>query len=101
MCQMSRPSPGSCASYLAFWRFSSRKYSEPPAPSFHRRWTLRLVFTSGIEMTPLVVTLVTVAQPCCALHQALGSAGISPPPFHEPPPMRHQLPTPSDVSSVS
>lgn len=28
-------------------------------------------------------------------------SGVSPPPFQEPPPMRHQLPTPSDVPSVS
>ena len=41
------------------------------------------------------MTLVTVAQPCWTLHQAEGWAGMSPLPFHEPPPMRHQLPTPS------
>ena len=50
---------------------------------------------------PSVVTFVTDAQPWLALHQAEGCAGTSPPPFHEPPAIRHQLPMPSDESSVS
>ena len=41
-CQMSNPAPGSSASKPACWRFSSRKYSCPPPPSFHSRCTCRL-----------------------------------------------------------
>ena len=101
MCQMNRPSPGNCASKPVRWRFSTRKYSLPAPPFFHRRWTRRPLLTSGNECTPLAVTLVTAAQPWLALHQADGCAGTSPPPFHEPPAIRHQLPMPSEVSSVS
>ena len=101
MCQISRPPPGSWASYSVRWRFSSRKYSGPDAPFCQTRWTFRLVFTSGMLIVPLDVTFVTVAQPWFTLHQADGCAGTSPPPFHDPPPIRHQLPTPSDVLSVS
>src|SRR4051794_2690388 len=97
MCQMSRPSPGSCASYPVRWRFSTRKYSCPDAPLVQTRWIFRLVFTSGMLTFPLFVTFVTDAHPWLTLHQADGWAGISPPPFQEPPAMRHQLPRPSEV----
>src|SRR4029434_6497524 len=101
MCQMRRPSPGRFAAYPERWRFSSRKYSEPPVPSFHSRCTLRLVLTSGNESVALLVTLVVVTQPWFTLHHAEGCDGMSPPPFHEPPAIRHQLPMPCDVSSMS
>src|SRR5262245_59370126 len=101
MCQISSPSAGRFASKPLRCRFSRRKYSDPPVPSFHRRWTFRLVLTSGREMVPPLVTLGVGAAPWWVVHHADGCAGTSPPPFHDPPPIRHQLPMPSDVSSVS
>ena len=52
--------------------------------------------TAGMVRVPLVVTTVVVTHPWLTLHHALGCEGCVPPPFHEPPDMRHQLPTPSD-----
>src|SRR4051794_18874422 len=101
MCQMSRPEPGRPASYPVRCRFSTRKYSEPCCPSRHRRWTVRPALTSSNVIDPVSVTLTSVAQPCWSLHQADGWDGTSPPPFQELPPMRHQLPTPSELSSMS
>jgi len=59
------------------------------------------LFTSLIVSEPVVVRFSTVTQPCPALHQADGCAGVSPAPFQLPPAMRHQLPSPSLDSSVS
>src|SRR5690349_15340110 len=101
MCQMRSPPAGSELSYPAFWRFSTRKYSLPPVPSFQSRCTARLLLTSGNDSVPPVVTLVADAQPWLALHHAEGCTGMSPPPPHDPPAIRHQLPMPSEEPSVS
>src|SRR5262245_2145290 len=101
MCQISSPPPGSEASKPVRCRFSTRKYSLPPAPFFHSRRTLFEVFTSGMLTLPSVVRLSMVTQPWLALHQAEGCTGVSPPPPQLPPAIRHQLPMPSEEESVS
>ena len=60
-----------------------------------------LVFTSAIETRAVGVGCPPSTQPWLALHHAEGCAGMSPPPPQLPPAIRHQLPMPSDVSSVS
>ena len=93
---MHRPSPGRPRSKPVFWRFSTRKYSLPPVPSFHSRYSEWLVSTCWIVTLLFVVTVATFTQPWLALHHAEGCAGVSPPPFQLPPAIRHQLPRPAD-----
>src|SRR4029077_16322255 len=95
-CQISNPPLGSDASNPVCCRFSSRKYSLPPVPFFHRRWPVLDVFTSVIVMAAFVLTVFTVAHPWFALHQAEGCTGTSPPPPQLPAAIKHQLPIPSD-----
>ena len=76
MCQMRRPLPGRLTSLRSAWRFSTRKYSWPAAPSFQSRYTVWESLTSGIDRVPFVVTFSTVTHACWALHHADGCVGV-------------------------
>src|SRR5215213_7588433 len=101
MCQTSRPWPGSEASKPSCWRFSTRKYSLPSPPSFHSRYAVRLVLTSEMVTSAFVVGEATSIHPWVDLHQAEGCTGRTPPRPQDPDAIRHQLPIPSEVLSVS
>src|SRR4026207_2388858 len=101
MCQINKPPVGREASNQFRCRFSTRKYSLPDPPSFHKRKTLFESLTSGILTVPFVVRLSTETQPCFALHPADGCTGVSPPPPQLPPAIKHQFPIPSELPSVS
>ena len=72
MCHTRRPSPGNAASNPFRWRFSTRKYSGPSAPSVQSRYTVWLSFTSAMDRSPGSVTFLTETQPWLTLHHADG-----------------------------
>src|SRR5215813_3363437 len=96
MCQISKPPAGRDASNPVCCRFSIRKYSLPPVPFIHRRWTVWDVFTSVTVIAAFVLTIFTLTHPWFALHQAEGCTGTSPPPPQLPPAIKHHSPMPSD-----
>src|SRR6266571_7489541 len=101
MCQTRSPSPGKPASSARRCRDSSRKYSLGVHADDESRSTGPPTWAAAMVSWDVPVVSIGVTQPSWNRDQAQKSVGLSPPPPHDPAPITHHIPTPSERYVVS